>query len=467
MNTDTTTIQNSHAIVIGGSLAGLLTARVLSDHFDQVTILERDAVHDVPEARRGQPHTRHTHALLANGQLLLEQFFPGLVAEAVAGGAILGDMAERMLWHTFGGYRQRFASGNLGLLASRPYLEWQIRRRVLQIPNLRLRDEVAVEGPLATPDRSRVHGVEIVRRGENQHREMLHADLVVDASGRGTQSPRWLEAMGYGRPAESVVKVDMGYATRIYRQIPGAHAMVNAIMSFGTPPRDKRAGFAFKIEGDRWTVTIGGHHGAHAPTDEAGFLAFAASLPSPEICDLVSRAEPLTDIIPHKLPSSLRRHYEKMSRFPEGYLVLGDAIASFNPIYGQGMTSSAMQAQALGRLLDQRKGRLAGLAPAFFRQAAKVVDIPWQLTVGEDFRFPETTGPKPPGTDFINAYVAQVHRATHTDTVVYGAFLKVMNLVAPPASLFAPGILRRVLRAAWAKPEAAPTLHLQSAAGSN
>lgn len=447
MNTQTHTGTNQHAIVIGGSMAGLLTARVLSDHFARVTILERDAVHDAPEARRGQPQTRHTHGLLANGQAVMEHFFPGIVADLVAGGALVGDMAEAIRWYTFGGYRVNFTSGREGLLASRPYLEWHIRQRVLALPNVTLLDEVAVEGPLASGDLSRITGVEITRRAAGGGREQLSADLVVDAGGRGTQSPKWLERLGYGRPSESMVKVDMGYATRVYQQIPGELPDTHVLMSFGTAPEQKRAGFAFKIEGDRWSVSLAGHHSDHAPSDEAGFLAYARSLPSPDIYNLVSRAEPLSDIIPHKLPSSLRRHYEKMTRFPEGYLVLGDAIASFNPVYGQGMTSAAMQAQGLDELLHQRGGQLHGLAKTFFKRAAKVVDIPWQLAVGEDFRYAETTGPKPPAVDWINAYVARVHRATHRDPVVYDAFLKVMNLLAPPASLFTPQIVLRVLRA--------------------
>jgi 2-polyprenyl-6-methoxyphenol hydroxylase-like FAD-dependent oxidoreductase len=161
----------------------------------------------------------------------------------------------------------------------------------------------------------------------------------------------------------------------------------------------------------------------------------------------MSQAEPLSDVIPHKFGSSLRRHYEKLTRFPAGYLVLGDAICSFNPTYGQGMTSAAMQAAVLDELLAQRQGKLTGIAPTFFKRAAKVVDTPWQLAVGEDFRFPQTTGPKPAGVDLLNRYVARVHRATLVDPEVGRAFARVMNLMAPPTSLMAPGMLVRVLRA--------------------
>jgi 2-polyprenyl-6-methoxyphenol hydroxylase-like FAD-dependent oxidoreductase len=465
MKAQTITGQNTHAIVIGGSFAGLLTARVLSAHFAKVTILERDAVHSAPEARRGQPQTRHAHVLLAAGQMLLEQLFPGFTDEAAKGGAIFEDIGDRTVWYAHGGYRVQIKTGKPSLLASRPYLEWLIRRRVLQLPNVTLLDETAVEGPLVAPDKHRVLGVEIVRRNAGDCREKLFADLIVDASGRGTQSPKWLEAMGYGRPCESIVKIDVGYATRIYKQIPGEHSAVDLLLSSGTPPHEKRGGLAVKIEGDRWMVGLAGAHGAHAPTDEAGYLTYAASLPTREIYDLISRAEPLTEIIPHKLPSSLRRHYEKMACFPEGYLVLGDAICSFNPIYGQGMTSAAMQAQALQQLLVRRKGALDGIARVFFKQAARIVNVPWQMAVGEDFRYVETTGPKPAGTDLLNAYSTLLHRATHSDAVVYQAFLNVMGLLAPPASLFAPNILLRVLRAGRSKPEAAPALHLQPAPG--
>lgn len=210
----------------------------------------------------------------------------------------------------------------------------------------------------------------------------------------------------------------------------------------------------FPIEGDRWIVTLGCWAGDYPPTDEASFLEFARSLASPDIYNLISRIEPLSDIMPYKFPANLRRHYEKLAAFPAGYLVAGDAICSFNPIYGQGMTSATLQAAALDRVLQTQPTRNA-LAHAFFKEAAKIVDIPWQLSVGEDFRYPETTGPKAPGTDFINRYVERVHKATHNDTVVYGAFLHVMNLMKPPASLFHPKIVWRVLRNKPSVPQSA------------
>jgi 2-polyprenyl-6-methoxyphenol hydroxylase-like FAD-dependent oxidoreductase len=212
------------------------------------------------------------------------------------------------------------------------------------------------------------------------------------------------------------------------------------------PPQNRRAGLAVPIEGDRWIVTLVGYNGDHPPADEAGFVEFARMLAAPDLAELLPKLEPIGDIFLHKLPSSLRRRYEQMARFPEGYLVMGDAICSFNPAYGQGMTSAALQAEALDHLLATRPDR-RGLAPAFFRRAAKIIDTPWQMAVGEDFRFPGTEGQKASGADLLNAYMTRVHRATHTDSVVYAEFIKVLNLMQPPMSLFKPSVLWRVWQA--------------------
>lgn len=441
-----------HALVIGGSMAGLLAARVLSDHFDRVTILERDPVQDQPESRKGQPHTRHLHGLLAQGLTIIRQLFPDIEPALAAGGAIFGDMGLVMRWHHCDGYKKQYESGLTGALMSRQFLEWHLRRRVLALPNVTLVAACAVEELLTTPDQARVVGVRVTHRGDSSRRDdgnqadVLSADLVVDASGRGSATPKWLAALGYPQPRQSTVRINIGYATRLYRRRPGDLVGAELIMVSSAPPHGRRGGMVFPIEGDRWIVTLGGMHGDHPPADEAGFLAFARSLPAPDVYKIISRAEPLSDTVLYKYPASLRRHYEKLRRFPEGYLVLGDAICSFNPIYGQGMTTAAMQAQALGELLTSCDGNLQGLWRAFFRRAAKIVDIPWQMAAGQDFRYPETEGQKAPGTDLINAYLNRVNQATHHDTVVYGQFLRVMNLMEPPTSLFKPAILRRVLR---------------------
>ncbi len=433
------------AIVLGGSLAGLLTARVLSNHFAQVTILERDPVANQPQARKGQPQARHLHGLLATGLQVMSRYFPDLRQALIDNGAVVTDFAESMQWYSYGGYRRRFKMGEEATLMSRPLLEHLVRERVLAMPNVTFIDNCGVLGLVTAVSGEQITGVQVEYRDGRRANELLTAGLVVDCTGRGSRTPRWLIDLGYAAPPESEVKVDVGYATRVYRRDPADPRGKEWMLITPEAPKESRFGGLFPVEGDRWICSLGGWLGDHAPLDETAFLEFARSLPASDIYNIISQAEPISEIIPHKFSHSLRRHYEKLSSFPEGYLVLGDAISSFNPTYGQGMTSAALQAAELDALLAERSG-LEGIAKAFFKRAAKVIDIPWQLAVGEDFRFPQTTGPKPPGTDFINRYVAKVHRATLYDEVVGVAFLKVMNLMAPPPSLFHPRILWRVLR---------------------
>jgi 2-polyprenyl-6-methoxyphenol hydroxylase-like FAD-dependent oxidoreductase len=448
------------ALVIGASMGGLLAARVLSAHFDKVTVFERDEVADRPESRKGQPQTRHLHTLLAQGLTVFERFFPTLRDDLVAGGAVLGDMGADIRWHAFGGYRQQFESGMIGIMMSRPFLEHCVRRCVTALPNVTIRGGCEVEELVTTPDRQRVTGVHVKHgarsgasgsSGADAVSEVIEADLVVDTSGRGSATPRWLEALGYQRPAESAVTVNMGYSTRTFRRKPGDLEGAKLILIAPDFPALKRAGNIMPVEGDRWMVTLTGWGKDYPPADANGFTEFTRSLPAPDLYNLLQRVEPLTDVIQHRLPSNLRRHYERLPRFPARHLVLGDAICSFNPVYAQGMTSAAMQAAALEETLEETlegsADGLDGLSRRYFPKTAKVVDMAWQLAVGEDFRSPDTTGPKPTGLAVLNAYVERVHVATHSDIDVYRAFLDVMNLVQPGTSLLRPGMIWRVLRA--------------------
>jgi len=433
------------AIVIGGSFAGLLAARVLSDHFDRVTLIERDEMNDRPEARKGQPQVRHPHTVLANGLNVLTRYFPDLPDALRKGGASITDVGTAIRWHVSGGYRRQFKSGVYFALASRPFLEWEVRRRVFSLPNVSAVDRSTVTALLSSGKGGRVTGVRTVRRGENSREEEWAAELVIDATGRGSAGLRWLEALGYAGPEENAVKIGLGYTTRIYRRRPGDLVGAELIIIAAAPPGTKRAGLFAPMEDDRWNVSLVGWGGDHAPADEAGFLEFARGLAAPDIYNILPHLEPLTDFFHHKTPSNLRREYQKLTRFPGGYLVLGDAIASFNPFYAQAMASAALQAAVLDEVLTGR-GPLDTLWKPFFKRTAKVVDLAWALAAGQDFNFPETRGRKIRGTNLKNAYMAKLQRATQRDTVVYGAFLRVANLLAPRKSLFQPPIMWRVLR---------------------
>ena len=436
-------LSGRHAVVIGGSMAGLLAARVLSNHFEQVTVIEQDSFSDRPEARRGQPHALHLHGLLGKGLEIMTDYFPDLPQALVAEGALLVDMGQTMRWYCSGGYRARVSFKPEGIICSRPLLEWQIRRRVVALAKVAIRDGCKVKGLIADGEGHRITGVDCIQRNTAQP-VRITADLIIDATGRSSRGPQWLKHLGYHAPEESQITCHIHYTTRLYHRPSEANADWTYIST--NPPSGKRMGVAFPIEGNRWIVSLGGQHGEQAPTDEAEFLAYAKSLPAPDVYDIIRNSEPLSNFHPYGFPTSLRRHYESLRQFPEGYLVLGDAVCSFNPIYGQGMTSAALQAAALDHLLTVRQGELQGISQPFFRKIARVIDNSWQTAAAEDFRFPETQGKKVPGTDLINRYVTGVHRATHADPVVGEAFLKVLNMIAPPASLFHPNIMLRVLR---------------------
>ncbi|RIH75797.1 putative epoxidase LasC [Calidithermus terrae] len=403
--------QGKRAVVIGGSMGGLLAARALAGRYEEVTVLERDHFPAAGEHRKGVPQGRHAHGLLAQGRAVLEEFFPGLTRDLVAQGAKEGDIVEGARWYHNGGFHAQFPSGLTGLLLSRPLLEGYVRGRVTGV---RLDDEGLSD---------------------------LRADLVVDASGRGSQAPKWLEALGYERPAEDLVRIDLAYATRVYRRRPQDLGGNDAFV-IGSNAPEARGGVVLGMEGDRWVVTLAGFLGDHPPTDEAGFLEFARSLPVPDVYDLVKDAEPLSGIVPYKFPGSQRRRYERMARFPEGFLVMGDALCSFNPVFGQGMTVAAAEAKALARCLE---AGTEDLARRFFREAAALVDSPWGIAVGADLRYPQVQGPRGPVVSFVNWYVARLHVAARRDRALVLAFQKVANLMAPPPSLLAPKLALRVL----------------------
>ncbi|QJW90849.1 FAD-dependent monooxygenase [Spirosoma taeanense] len=439
-------LKGNQAIVIGSSMAGLITARVLADHFRQVILLEKDETDDEPKPRKGVPQGHHLHGLLAQGRTLLETFYPGLGDELIADGAITGDMGESMRWYHFGGYKKKFSSGLKGLLMSRPLLEIHVRRRTVQLPNVTLRMGCQVRELMTDVTGQRVTGVRLETLGQEViRRESLEADLIVDASGRGSASLRWLTALGYHKPPEEEVKIGLSYATRLYRREVDPLGQVELIMVAPEPPHDKRGCFAFPIEDNRWIVTMSGILHESCPKDPDAFLDFTKSLCAPDIYELLQTSEPLSDIVLYKFPCSLRRHYEQLKAFPDRYLVVGDAVCSFNPIFGQGMTSAVLQAQTLDRCLQNSK-TLDGLWKPYFKAIAKVVDSPWQAATGEDFRYPEAEGQRPPGFELLNRYTEAVHRATQRDTVVYKAFLEVMNLMRPPQSLMRPTIFWRVMK---------------------
>jgi 2-polyprenyl-6-methoxyphenol hydroxylase-like FAD-dependent oxidoreductase len=432
-----------HAVVVGGSIAGLLAARVLSEHFTAVTVLDRDEVPTDPLPRKAVPQGRHIHFLQEAGRARFDELFPGFTDEVLAAGGIGFDPGRSLVWHFGGGYVKRSSSPYRMLWATRPMFEWCIRRRVASIGNVSLRSGCTVRDLIATPSGDRVVGVEVAdAAGGGIVR--LDADLVVDARGRGSAVASWLEQQGYGPVPRDEVKVDIGYSSRFYarKSIDWDRAAIG--VQHAAP--DGRQGMVVPVEGDRWMVTLTGRAGNLPPADDAGFLEYAKAFAASDIYDAIQGLEPISPIVTHRFPNGVRRRYERLSRFPERLIVMGDAIASYNPTYGQGMSSAAMQATDLRRTLGETG--LEHLAKRFFRRAARSIDIPWTVAVGGDFRYPATQGRRPIGTALANRYLARLERGMHHDEEIVRAFGRVINLERPSSSLLHPRIARRVFRAA-------------------
>lgn len=430
--------RGGRAIVIGASIAGLATARVLSDHFDQVTVIERDRLPEEPVVRRGVPQGRHAHVLLAAGLRLFSDWFPAFTDDLLSGGAVpirSGDL----LWHQGGDYWRMPESGQPGMSMSQPLLEGTIRRRLVRDrPNVAVVDQTAVDSLIVAGGR-----VDGVRCQSTEH----PADLVVGCTGRNTRFLDHLSEEGFPVPEVSAVHLDMAYGTRLMRRRPDEHVRALTLV-VEDPARGHRFGTVMPVEADRWIVTLGAFHGDVPPTGQAEFEDFARALPSPVPADILTRSEALTPVLTHRMPTSQRRHVERLRHSPAGFVVLGDAICSFNPVYGQGMSAAALQARALGRAVERHGPASPALPGDFYRRAAKVVGVPWRIAAGADFADPRTSGTRPLGTDLLHRYIAKVVQACHTSVPVTRRVLRVQNLLARPGSLMTPATAVRVLLAA-------------------
>ncbi len=456
---------NKHAVVIGASMAGLLAARVLSEHFEQVTIIERDRLSERVEPRKGVPQGQHAHILLMKGETILRELFPALYATFARDGAVPLTSPD-VQWYDFGVWKVPSPDPIKSYCGSRPFLEQYVRRFLAARANVRFIDSCEVNRLCANEDHTRVMGVSLVHHSLERHEENLAADLVVDASGRGSRAPQWLMSLGYERVKETSVKVDVGYATRLYRRPSDLPLNWKLLIIYGTPPDQRRGGLVFPIEGDRWMVSLAGRLGEYPPADAAGFLEYARNLPEPSLYEAIKEAEPLTPVVTYKYAVNRWRHYERMARLPVGFVILGDAVCSFNPVYGQGMSVAALEAKVLDRCLrdQQRQGSgndLAAFPKRFQKAIVKAVKVPWTLATVEDFRYPGTEGKRPLSINLLHWYTRRVNELTGSNPMIAGLFYQVLHLLKPPTVLFSPRIVWAVLIEELAshrqKPVASPT----------
>jgi 2-polyprenyl-6-methoxyphenol hydroxylase-like FAD-dependent oxidoreductase len=447
------------AVVLGASIAGLLTARVLSEHFAEVVLLERDALSEKPAPRKGTPHAVHPHGLLARGRQILERLFPGFSDALIAQGAVAGDVAMDVALAANGRRFARATSGLMGLAVSRLAIEAELRRRIRMLPAIRVVTGVDVLAPVHDASAGRVTAVRYRSHAAAGSEQTLAAALVVDCTGRGSRSPGWLRDWGYGQVREQRIEIGLCYTSAYFRRDAGIRPPLAAIIGAATPELPRPYVLVAQEPDEdgaaRWVAGVGGYAGDHVePTLEA-MRRRARAVGVDEIASLTERGEMLGTVIRYGFPHSQRRRYERLRRFPRGYLLLGDALASFNPIYGQGMTAAACQAMALDTALA---GGDAGLARRFLRAAAKVIDVPWQLAVSSDLALPNVAGPRPLAVRLVNAYIARLQRAATHDPKVSVAFIRVINLVAAPASLFLPWIVLRVIFGGGRRAEVDPAV---------
>lgn len=457
------------AVVLGASLAGLLAARVLADRFQTVLIVERDTLPSPWEApavtsatwqahRPGTPQADHVHVLLARGQQILENLFPGFANDLAVAGAVEVNWTADCAMMGLGSWNPRVVSNLVTRTSSRSLLEALVRRRLQAMPNVVFLSGIAVRGLVVAGDR--VTGVRIETTSPHDHpaETTLSAQLVVDATGRNSQTPRWLEQLGYSTPPEVTIDAKLGYASRWYEmpadyleQVAQNPDTWKSILLWAKPPHQPRAGVLYPVEGNRWVVTVSGTNGDYPPADEDGFLAFVRSLRDPAIARAIATAKPISEIKIYRGTANRWRHYEHLSDFPIGLAVLGDAVCTFNPLYGQGMTGAAIGAVTLGECIDECRLESGldfdRLTQLFRQRLAAAIQLPWLMATGEDLRWPGTEGPRPDrATRLMQTYLEKVLHLTDAHEDIHEAVWKIQHMILSPKALLHPSI---VLRVGW------------------
>ncbi|MCK7622707.1 hydroxylase [Streptomyces sp. RS10V-4] len=437
------------AIVIGGGLAGMLAVAALRGHADTVTVVERDRYPAGPVFRKGVPQARHLHILLTGGQRALDRLLPGTVAALTGAGARSLYLPRDLVTRTPTGWQRRFDERRHPTLSvTRPVLDAVVREQALRAAAPATRVEVleATEAVGLAGEARRVTGVKVrARTGERAAgpARVLTADLVVDASGRSSRTPRWYVELGREAPREETVDSGLAYATRMYR-FPGGEPAIGVNIP-GWPACPRGAAYV-PVEDGNWLLTLSGVRGHHPPTDEAEFAAFSATVGDPYVHDLLDRAEPVSPVHGFRDTCNRRRHYGRPGAVPEGLLVLGDANCTFNPVYGQGMSVAALGALALRDTLDGAGGPGPGVAARAQRAICRAAEPAWMAAVGADRPYVRDPGATAgPAERLTTWYLDRLSARAAVDRVVGAAFRDVVCLTAPPSRLMSPRVLLRTV----------------------
>ncbi|GHF03852.1 NAD(P)/FAD-dependent oxidoreductase [Streptomyces morookaense] len=444
------------SVVLGGGMAGMLAAAVLADHGHDVVVVERDRLPDTARARRGVPQARHAHLMMSGGARVVETLLPGAAERWLAAGARRISLPTGLVSLLAQGWLPRWPEMEYLIACSRDLLDAVVRELVLARPGITLHEGAEAAGLLGTA--RRVTGVRLHGEGGA---EDLAADLVVDTTGRGSRAPQWLARLGLPAVREETVDSGLVYATRVFRAPPGAEdvPVVSVQAETGTS-RPGRGTTLMPIEGGRWIVTLAGTRGGEPTRDAGEFEPYARTLRHPIVADLIARAAPLTEVYVTRSTVNRRRYFERLPEWPAGFLVMGDALAAYNPVYGHGMSVAAHGAAALrAALRTEGAGDGSGFARRAQQAAAAAAGPAWDLATGEDLNYPGAVGGRPPvAARLLRGYVQRTMLTATANPAVTRPLLEVMTLSRPLSGLFAPGVAVHVLRGPGRRPSAEPPI---------
>ncbi|MFG2873794.1 NAD(P)/FAD-dependent oxidoreductase [Streptomyces sp. NPDC048337] len=428
-----------HAVVVGAGMAGLAAARVLADSFEAVTVIERDTLSRASAPRGGAPQGHHVHGLLALGAEVFEGYFPGLRAELEQAGAPVWDWGEKLCAVLPKGTPPPTPMGMPIQTFSRPLLEHVLRQRVTALGSVTLRDGLTVTG-LRTASPGKVTGVR-VKDGDGE--DEIAADLVVDASGRSSHLPQWLTALGLPSPRTTTVDAQVGYASRTFSYPEGQAppAWMGLLQPLRAPDFHKGC-YAIQIENNALHVTLHGAKGAQLPHGDDDFLAYAKTLRGP-IAETIASLTPTSSVRRYARTVNRKIAYHRLARWPDGLIALGDAVCTFNPAYGQGMTVAALEARLLEQMLGNRRARTPLDGQEFQKRLARVTASSWLMATTPDRAWEDArpAWPVKAGNWFMNRLIDTVPH----DPRLYTAFSGLFHMTAGPLTLANPRLLSSVL----------------------
>lgn len=438
-------LDREHAVVIGSGIGGMVCARVLCEHFSRVTIVEKDLLPKSPATRKSVPQGHFLHILLAKGLQVLDQLFPELLPSLEKDGAVKFNVGEDVSAKMSHGWIPKYKSDIWLYGCSRPLLEWHIHKQLAANGKINILERSEVVSLLYDQENNNVSGVSFQ---QNDVRKELLADIVVDASGRASKTIKLLEEIGFKKPDQTIVQPPVVYSCRAFKKPANFQADWKLLAVYPDEAKSSSGGFVNPIENDQWMVTLWGV-GKALSRDDSLFLEFARSLPSPDIYNAIKEAEPLSPVYSHRKTISRINHFEKLKDRPEQFFTLGDTVCSYNPVYGQGMTSAVLGAVALGELLSSHPKGSKNLAEKFQKKLAGVNSQIWQRGTLDDLRWSETTSENEILKKEIavrTKYMERIWRLAIHDTQIAELLWSVMHFLKPINELTTLDVQNRLAR---------------------